>query len=426
MLQRMLIDKMENRILVGIVMFLGTMLLVGWVAINENARMASFERQFTARSIERGADLFAANCSTCHGESGLGINGRAPGLNNPQLFGHDYFADIDRQLNALVAQQTAQSDELNTELVALADELVSADTTEERATEIEARIGEINLILNSDGDDELSTQIADLEAQKRALVLQFQPLILSAQFPLTIDENGDIAVDSEGQRQYAPSRLAQIGYGGTLESYIVTTLIHGRPGSSAVWPAAMVSWSDRTGGPLRDDQIQDITNYILNFDKGEDWTVEDAFAVNQYSLIPVNPLLAGDLGEPAEPAGTDVDAILTELEGLEGDAERGQRIYSGTAPTQVQSILGCAGCHAGGLSAPATEEQWDNIPVERLTLPQFADYTIEHYIVESIVNPGAYVAPGYAAGAMPGNFGSQVSVQDLADMIAYIASYSTE
>lgn len=417
MLQRMLVDKIENRILVGIVMFLGTMLLVGWVAINENARMASFERQFNARSIERGAALFASNCSGCHGQDARGIAGNAPGLNSPHLFGYDYFAGINRQISALEDQQTAQNDELNAELLTLADELVAEDTTEERATEIEARINEINLTLNGDGTDEISAQIADLEAQRQAVAQQLQPAI-NNRYPLTLNPDGTVAMDDAGNLLYQPSRLAQVTFGGTLQSYIITTLIHGRPGSQYVgWAqGGMASWSNRTGGPLRDDQIQDLANYILNFDKGENWTVEDALAVNQYARIPADSADVGN-GERPEPAGTDVQAILTELDGLEGDAARGQNVYLNR---------GCSGCHMGGAVAPATEEQWDTIPTTVLTLPEFEGYTIEHYIVESIVQPGAYTVPGYAAGAMPGNFGELLSVQDIADIIAYLQTFSTE
>lgn len=409
MLQRMLVDKIENRILVGIVMFLGTMLLVGWVAINENARMASFERQFNARSIERGANLFASNCSTCHGQDARGIAGSAPGLNSPHLFGYDYFGEIDRQISALQDQQTAQNDELNTELLTLADELVAEDTSEERSAEIEARINEINLTLNGEGEDSIGAQIADLEAQRLALAQQLQPAV-NNRYPLTVNDDGTIT--------YQPSRLTQVSFGGTLESYIITTLFHGRPGSQYLgWAqGGMASWSNRTGGPLRDDQIQDLAAYILNFDKGEDWTVEDALAVNQYARIPADSADVGN-GERPEPAGTDVEAILTQLDGLEGDAAHGQTVYTNR---------GCSGCHVGGVAAPATEEQWDTIPTEVLTLPQFEGYTIEHYIVESIVNPGAYVVTGYAAGAMPGNFGELLSVQDIADIIAYLQTFSTE
>ncbi|MEL6308030.1 MAG: c-type cytochrome, partial [Chloroflexota bacterium] len=72
-MDRLIIESIEGRITLGIVMFLSIMILIGWVALNEPARMAEFEEQHTARSIERGAELFAANCATCHGADGYGI-----------------------------------------------------------------------------------------------------------------------------------------------------------------------------------------------------------------------------------------------------------------------------------------------------------------------------------------------------------------
>ena len=410
MLQRMLIDKMENRILVGIVMFLGTMLLVGWVAINENARMASFDRQFTARSIERGADLFAANCSTCHGENGLGINGRGPALNSPHFFGFDYFAEIDRQMLSLQTEQR----ELETELVDLAQELVSVQTGDARATDIEERLTEINERLS--GEDSIAVEMAALNEERTALAQQLLPAAQTASYPL--------AINSDGTLDYEPTRLGQIEFGSTLEDYIISTLVHGRPGSNAIWPEAMVSWSNQAGGQMRDDQLQDLANYILNWNMGEDWTIEDALAVQQYALVPVNPLLAGTTGgEEAEPAGTDVEAITAAVMELEGDAARGEQIYSNQGPSQLGSLLACSGCHLGGIAAPDTSEQWVTVNNERLALPQFEGYSAEQYIVESIVNPGAYLAPGYG-NAMPGDFGTRVSNQDIADVIAYVRTYS--
>ena len=89
------IRTIEGRILAGITMFVGMMILVGWVAINEEARMQAFVRQHTGRSIERGAELFASLCSECHGEEGYGAGDRAPGLNNPHLFGYDPVGSAD-------------------------------------------------------------------------------------------------------------------------------------------------------------------------------------------------------------------------------------------------------------------------------------------------------------------------------------------
>ncbi|MCY4248479.1 MAG: hypothetical protein OXE95_12995, partial [Chloroflexi bacterium] len=72
----LVIRSIEARILTGITMFVGIMILVGWVAINEEARMQAFVRQHTGRSIERGAELYASLCSECHGEQGYGQGDR--------------------------------------------------------------------------------------------------------------------------------------------------------------------------------------------------------------------------------------------------------------------------------------------------------------------------------------------------------------
>ena len=56
-LKRLLIDRIENRVLIGITIFLATMVLVGWVAINEPGRMASFDQVYMARSTEHVARI---------------------------------------------------------------------------------------------------------------------------------------------------------------------------------------------------------------------------------------------------------------------------------------------------------------------------------------------------------------------------------
>lgn len=406
-MQRMLIDKIENRILVGIVMFVGIMVLIGWIWINENPRMQSFQRQFDARSIERGAKLFAANCSTCHGIDGRGIAGRAPALNSPHFFGYDYTAELNSQISGLESELAR----LEEERLTLAAELGTATST--RAAEITARLEEIGARVAAEG---IPAEIAVLQEQLNGVYSSLLPATLRgypSQQQLT--DNPDWI-----------TRIGQAGWANTLESYVVTTLVHGRAQTRYLWGGnAMVAWAQSAGGPYRMDQIQDLTNYILNWDKGSEWTVEDALLVNQYAIVP-RP--GGGGGEMAEAAGSDVDAILAawESEGITGDAERGKAIYDNAQPSERAELLGCSGCHTGGAQAPATDltfAAWTN---ERSTLDQFAGYTFEKYIVESIVNPNAYVVSGYTAGVMPGNFAGRVSIQDLADIVAYLNTYAPQ
>jgi mono/diheme cytochrome c family protein len=409
MLERMLIDKIENRILVGIVAFVGIMVLVGWVGIKENARMKSFEAMYHARSVERGATLFASNCATCHGNDGLGLNGRGPALNSPHLFGYNYFAQYDDQLATLESEEVA----LNAELDALREELVAGNVNDNRRAEILERREAITSRIT--GEDGIRSQVEAINAQKMALADQLLPATDNG-YPLTIGADGTVDVVS--------SRTSQVNWGSTLYNFIFTTLVHGRPTSLSYWggEVQMVSWSQTGGGALRNDELDDLANFILSWDKGNNWTVEDALAVRQYAIVPG---LGGGGEVVGEPAGSDVAVILQTIQdqGIAGDATRGEALYTGRATTQLGARLSCAGCHAGAIAAPDTALTWDVVLTDRLNDPQLVGYSPEQYIVESIVRPSDYLADNYGA-SMPGNFGTTMSPQDIADVVSYLRSYS--
>jgi mono/diheme cytochrome c family protein len=402
----MLVEKIEHRILVGITMFVGIMLLVGWVAINENARMQSFTQQYDARSVERGAQLYSQYCTTCHGRDGRGLVGAAPALNSPHFFSYDPLAGVNRELETLTEQEEA----LNNELIELATEMVNPETSAERSEEIDARIAEINILVN--GEEGITVRRAALITEREDLIAALQPAI-DRGYPLEVNlETGEIT-------RYAPSRLSDAGWEGTRDDYVETTLIHGRPGSGANWPQQMVSFSSRGTGSLRDDQIRDLVAYVLAWDQGEDWTLDDFLAVQQY-----HPgRFGGPAAEGAEPAGTDVVALTEQVSTLVGDPVRGAAIYNNERTSQLGSRLGCSGCHGAG-NAPATTETWDATLSIRLEEPQFENYTPEQYIIESIVLPGAYSVPGNWPVVMPMNFGERMSAQDIADVVAYLHTYS--
>lgn len=388
MFERMLVGKIENRITVGLVSFVLTMVFLGWAAINEGGRMQAFAQMQEARAIEQGASLFAANCTSCHGLDGRGLTGKAPGLNNPMLFGHDFFPDVTKQINNLNGEKKTLTDEKN------------AGATDARKTEIDARIKEID------------TTIADLDAKRLA----------------DVKAAVDKGYDPTGNKY---DRLLEVGWGGTSESFILTSLIHGRPVSASYWPAAMPAWSQTAGGPLRMDQLEDIVAYIENWDKGEDWTLDDLYAVNQFPILPEDPLpyittikqLEQSGGVLPKPVGTDVKAIASEIAALTGDAARGEDLYHGKIPaTLTGGNLPCLGCHqqaANGVG-PMTDGTYTRAVNERLKEAQFAGFTPEEYLINSIVLPADYLVPGFQNVMVP-NLGTEVlNAQDLADIIAYL------
>jgi len=361
-LNRLIFERIDHRILVGTVSFLAIMVLVGWIWINENARMAAFEAQYLARSIERGAELYGSSCSSCHGVDGRGALGVAPALDNPSLFGHDFLAEINAQVNTLSTERTAAEAQGNTTRVA-----------------------------------EIDTQLADLQSQSDALVAQMQSAV------------------NVGYDPAAPNRLVDLGWGSTLHNFVYSTMASGRPVSESYWPQPMPAWAQANGGSLRPDQLEDITNFILNWDRGDDWTIEDLNAVRQFAIYPINPATVPTGGQQDPPVGLDtsIDEIMIGLAEVTGDPQVGDQLYNGV-------VFGCAGCHISAAVAPPIEGTWTRVINERLLEPQFAGYTGEQYLAESITHPGAFTVPGYLAGVMPTNFGERTTFQQLADMIAYL------
>ena len=406
----LVIRSIESRILTGITMFVGIMILVGWVAINEEARMQAFVRQHTGRSIERGAELYASLCSECHGEEGHGAGDRAPGLNNPHLFGFDPVGEQ----TAAITTATRTLVRFTEDTDSLLAEFTDADNPPdaERQDEILAQLEELEAQIS-----EQQTLIETAVAERAATLETLDTAVDNGLFPLW-DSVVDIETTSDNEVEVFfnnnGTRLAQVGWAGDLQGYVVTTLIHGRPGSARVYPnsTGMAAWSQTAGGPLRQDQIEDLAAYIINWDKGANWTTEDFLAVAQYG----KPLADGSLPSepPPPPAGDNVAGILARWAEMEivGSPATGELLYD--------AEFGCTDCHTNGASAPDTVGTATRVRAERLTLPQFAGYTVEQYLVESITRPGDYVVDGYSSGLMPSNFGARMTDQQLADIVAFL------
>lgn len=87
--------QLQVKIIIGTIAFMLTMIVLGFVTIREPARLEAFSNAYDGRRIERGADVFANNCTSCHGVNGKaeecyntagelqGCAGRA--LNHPDL-----------------------------------------------------------------------------------------------------------------------------------------------------------------------------------------------------------------------------------------------------------------------------------------------------------------------------------------------------
>ncbi|MCH5373299.1 MAG: hypothetical protein JJ992_04945, partial [Planctomycetes bacterium] len=188
------------------------------------------------------------------------------------------------QLAALDDEQAA----LEKERQKLADEFVADGTSDARKTEIQTRLEEITTRL-AEG---IPTDREAVNAERDALKLQMAEATL------------------KGYDPEKPNRLETVNWVSSLHNFVFTTLKSGRPTSSSYWDKAMPAWSQQGGGPLRDDQLEDLVVYVLNWDKGADWTLEDLLLVQQFAREPGLGAAAADdivVTNPIDPALTYVN-----------------------------------------------------------------------------------------------------------------------
>ena len=200
---------------------------------------------------------------------------------------------------------------------------------------------------------------------------------------------------------FSGERLAAVAFTGTLEDYVKGVVSSGRPVPSegANYPQRMPTWSQEFGGPMRPDQIESVVAFVLNWE-------ERALAAAEPTPVTGEPMM-----------GTDVQIELPP-----GDAERGRALADGT--------LGCTVCHSLTPVGPAWAASGDQPALgERAALRvEQADYaggagTPEQYLIESVADPNAYLVPGFTANVMPINFADRITLQQMADLMAYMLSF---
>lgn len=179
-------------------------------------------------------------------------------------------------------------------------------------------------------------------------------------------------------------RLAEVGYPGTLRSYIEAAIAAGRPVNQGQYSAIMPAWGQAYGGALRPDEMRDLASFILRWGDAFEHTTAPA---------PSTP--------PASPA-----------------AERGKAVFYGPA--------GCLGCHgepgSGGVSGP------DMAGIARRAAGQVPGLSAEQVIRQSILAPGAMISSGCRSQTcpdlMPRDYASRLRQADLDALVGYLLTLS--
>lgn len=206
-------------------------------------------------------------------------------------------------------------------------------------------------------------------------------------------------------------RVADVGWVGSLEDYVKLTVAAGRPSKTdSQWPEVMPTWGGSFGGPMRGDQVEDVTAYVMNW---------EASALAQTpDEDPYQPF--DDVLKPAEFQNT-AFLLLSQEEQEAAIAEfRARSIRSPQVIWQDEACLGChnlaqAQADAAGANGPNMADLYERAGsrVEGLTA--------EEYVYQSIVEPRAYVVATYEdAGQMPQNYADKLSEEELQGLVAWL------
>lgn len=177
-------------------------------------------------------------------------------------------------------------------------------------------------------------------------------------------------------------RLKDVGYPGSLRDYVKSTIAGGRLVSTRpnLYAGSMPPWAQDFGGPLRPDQVDNLTDFILNYEK-----------------------TAGqEMGMPTPTPPPD-DPVA-----------RGMAIVLGKGA--------CAGCHKieGTSAAGALGPELSKVgSVAETRIP---GKSVADYITESIVNPSAFLSPGFADNLMPKTYAQTLTADEINDVVTYLST----
>jgi mono/diheme cytochrome c family protein len=278
-----------GKVVWGIFALLVTLGFFLFFAVIENRRMEAHTANWEGRAIEKGAEIYANNCYTCHGVNGEGMLGRAPALNS---------------------------------------------------------------------------------------------------------------------RYFFENRLDDLGISGSLHDYVAGTVAAGRPSNTlGQWSAVMPTWGEDYGGPLRNDQVSAVSDFILNWESTALLQTEDEDPWQPFT----NAVTSGITGTVSAPSGP-----------VEGEVR---------APGDLFTSLGCSACH--NLDQPQTADNRGPVGPNLGNLADIAaaeapDMTPEEYVQQSIVDPAAHIAAGYVNGIMPQTFGNVLSEEEVQALAAWLLDPNRE
>jgi mono/diheme cytochrome c family protein len=97
-----------------------------------------------------------------------------------------------------------------------------------------------------------------------------------------------------------------------------------------------------------------------------------------------------------------------------GDAAAGEKVFANEAAPV------CSSCHSLEAGVTLVGPSLAKIGAEASSI--VAGKSAEQYLRESVTDPNAFVVEGFPANVMPGTYGSQLTSEQIDDLVAYMLS----
>ncbi len=209
-------------------------------------------------------------------------------------------------------------------------------------------------------------------------------------------------------------RIKDVNYLGSLESYVLLTVAAGRPSkTNTQWAQIMPTWGNTYGGPMRPDQVQQVSDYVMNF--------RDAALAQSAEEDPWQPFRDVSKAPEAQTIGDFVPAAPVEVStGPRSPAELWGAGVNGMA---------CLGCH--NLDQDQTADNRGPVGPNMKNLYERAGSVVpgmdaETYVYTSIVDPDSHLAEGYVGGLMTPNFAERMSEEEINSLVAWLLDPNRE
>lgn len=204
-------------------------------------------------------------------------------------------------------------------------------------------------------------------------------------------------------RYFFEGRIADLQFTGSLHDYVKLTVAAGRPNNkNSQWAQMMPTWSSRYGGPLRDDQVEDVTDFVLNWEADAVQQTAETDPWQPFQNAPMTDVYTGQAVEVAAPAAPS------------GEPRTPQQLFF--------VDMACSGCH--NMDLPQTDTEMGPVAPNMGNLYETAGTRVAGedavtYVHNSIVNPTAHTVTGYNP-VMPANFVDRMSPEEIDSLVQWI------